>query len=241
MHQNSELVHNMEISRKDLQKTYSAISDEELLDIYYSGAITEIAHGMIVEELKRRDIPIHSKPETKVENSAAKSRGNMIKNIFVWLFTIIGVLMIKIGVDIYSHPNRQERLNNAVNNAIQTINSKNNDGAEKGIQEIVETLKETSRSINKQLPMMVDPDTRLDITISHGMQQHYKYTMINYSKDDLNEQSFHKNTKIVISNSQCNNDDMKLMLNTGVEYFYHVFDEDGLHITTVKINRNDCE
>jgi len=228
----------MENNKKGFQKTYSAISDEELLNLYHSGTLMEIAHEVLLEELTRRNIPIPRKYETEVDNSAAKSSKNMIKNIFVWVFIIICVLLIKICVDMPSHPNKQERLNNAVDNAIQTINAKNSNEAKK---EIVETLKETSNSINKQLPMMVDPDTRLDTTISHGMQQHYKYTMINYLKDELNEQSFHNNIKTVISNSQCGNDDMKLMLNVGVEYFYHIFDMDGLHITTVKISRKDCE
>lgn len=228
----------MEINKKDFQKTYSEISDEELLNLYHSGTLMEIAHEALLEELIKRNILIPRKHETKATNSAVKSSKNLIKNIFVWVFIIICVLSIKIWVDMSNYPNRRERLYNGVDNAIQTINDKNSKEVEK---EVAETLKETSISINKQLPMMVDPDTRLDAASSHGMQQHYKYTMINYSKDELNEQLFHDKIKAVISNSQCDNNDMKLMLNVGVEYFYHIFDKVGLHITTVRISKKDCK
>ena len=115
----------MEITKEDLQNTYQAISDEELINIYSSGTLTDIARNVLEAELKSRNIPIPEQLEAEKQEITTKSKGGVIKKIFLWIFAIIGFLIIKTIVDVSHHPNRQERLNRAVENAVNETKLKN--------------------------------------------------------------------------------------------------------------------
>jgi hypothetical protein len=105
---------------------------------------------------------------------------------------------------------------------------------------IEETLIETSTKVNKQLPIMVDSDTRLDTTICYGKQIHYKYTMINISENELDKKAFQNGMESLLAKNQCNNKNMVKMLEMGVEYFYMYFDKNGILIATIHINKKTC-
>jgi len=55
------------IDRDTLTQSYSQMSDEELLDLYISGSITDLAYEVMEEELGRRHVTIPERPPTKDE------------------------------------------------------------------------------------------------------------------------------------------------------------------------------
>lgn len=105
---------------------------------------------------------------------------------------------------------------------------------------IEETLMEASQQINKQLPMMVDSETRLDTTICAGKHVLYKYTMIGLSAKDLDIISFNDEIKTMLVKNQCSNENMVKMLKFGVQYSYMYQDRDGNLITTINIDKRAC-
>jgi len=114
-------------------------------------------------------------------------------------------------------------------------------GDDKFDKEMEEILIETSKKINSQLPMMVDPDTRLDATMCYKKQLHYKYTMVNYTIDELDIKNFHSEIEAMLTRNQCNNENMVKMLMVGIEYYYIYFDKNGILITTVNIDKRNCD
>ncbi|MBI4686905.1 MAG: hypothetical protein HY756_03875 [Nitrospirae bacterium] len=54
-------------------------------------------------------------------------------------------------------------------------------------------LLETSKELNAQLPMMVDEETRLDVTMVMGKQLNYKYTLVNLKVEDIDKKLFRSN------------------------------------------------
>jgi hypothetical protein len=108
-------------------------------------------------------------------------------------------------------------------------------------KEMEEILIETSKKINSQLPMMVDPDTRLDVTMCFKNQLHFKYTMVNYTIDELDIKDFHNGIEAMLTTNQCKNENMVKMLKVGIEYYYIYLDKNGILITTVNIDKRNCD
>jgi hypothetical protein len=106
--------------------------------------------------------------------------------------------------------------------------------------EVEQILLDTSKKINKQLPVMVDEDSRLDLSMALGTHMTYKYTMINHDEDYYDSEVFSETIKNNILYTQCSNKDMLLLLRSGVEYNFLYFGKDNRQITQIKINIDNC-
>ena len=105
---------------------------------------------------------------------------------------------------------------------------------------IEETLASLSKKVNGQLPLMIDPETRLDTTICVGKQMHYKYTMVNFDKNQFSQNTFQIEMKAMLKRNQCGDEKVLELLEKGVEYFYMYFDKNGNNIATIKISKRVC-
>ena len=105
---------------------------------------------------------------------------------------------------------------------------------------IEKKLLETSKQINAQLPIMVDKETRADITMSSGKHLIYKYTMVNSSERDIDKIAFKNEVKTMLVKNQCSNENMMKMLKMGVQYDYMYHDRDGNLLATVNVSKIDC-
>ena len=101
-------------------------------------------------------------------------------------------------------------------------------------------LKAASNEINQSLPMMVDSETRLDSTLAFRNSFLYKYTMINYSVDDLDPVEFKAAMEPQITSSVCTTEDMKAFVqnHSEVKYLYH--DKDGKFISKIIVHTKEC-
>jgi len=106
--------------------------------------------------------------------------------------------------------------------------------------ELEAILLKTSTQLNRQLPMMVDEETRLDLTIATGMTLTYKFTMINHMADEYDKYEFYNQMKNFLVKNQCSQENTKIMLRAGVSYNYLYFGKNGNILTTIKVTRADC-
>jgi hypothetical protein len=118
-----------------------------------------------------------------------------------------------------------------------TVDSYNEGQIEAAIEQ---TLLETSKKINAQLPMMVDKETRLDSTICAGKHLNYKYTLINVRENDIDKKAFVNEVKSTLVKNQCGNEKMVKMLKMGVQYDYMYQDRDGILLGTISVSKSDC-
>lgn len=105
---------------------------------------------------------------------------------------------------------------------------------------IEKALLETSQQINKQLPMMVDSETRLDVTMCAGKHVAYKYTMINLSETEIDKIDFANQVKAILVKNQCSNENMIKMLKMDVRYNYTYLDRNGILLAAININKSHC-
>lgn len=105
---------------------------------------------------------------------------------------------------------------------------------------VEQTLLETSKQINTQLPIMVDKETRFDTTLCAGKDLYVKYTLINISENDIDKEAFVNEVKSTIVKNQCGNAETAKMLRLGVQYYYMYQDRDGILLGTINVSKNDC-
>jgi hypothetical protein len=101
-------------------------------------------------------------------------------------------------------------------------------------------LSEIASSINKQLPMMVDKETRLDVVM--GMKQNitYKYTLVNTNQNDFTSEEIENLLKQTIKNSVCTNPKVRIFPENGVSMNYSYYSKDGKFMAEFTIFPKDC-
>lgn len=103
-----------------------------------------------------------------------------------------------------------------------------------------QALIDNSKKLNKNLPLMVDADTRLDATLAIGMQFHFKYTMVNTAVKDIDVAVFRKKMEENLIRTQRSDKGAVTLLKAGVEYVYSYADKDGVLIASIRLNKKTC-
>lgn len=163
-------------------------------------------------------------------------KSKRVKNTFTYsgvnsevrMFAIVGVvLLLAFGISLINDQAESQnkdlgKANSAEGNTINDV------------------LAKTARQINKNLPMLVDEETRLDLTIGLDHYFMYKYTLLNYRADELDSKYIYGLIKPALTENVCTSDDMKIFieLNVPVEYLY--YGNDGKKVTSVVISSKDC-
>jgi hypothetical protein len=108
-------------------------------------------------------------------------------------------------------------------------------------EELIEQLTIAADKINRQLPMMVDSETRLDrATVGPGVRTVYHYKILNYTSKNIDIDRLQTYLRPQVVKSVCSNKDMKASLQYGVKYDYIYAGNDGIEITQFEIAQNDC-
>jgi hypothetical protein len=94
--------------------------------------------------------------------------------------------------------------------------------------------------IQKQLPRMIDEESRLDSIMAIGNDLYYRVTFVNYNADDFDIAKLRKRKELILKHNMCNNEDTKLLIKKGVSFNYYFFGKDDLAVLKIKINRNKC-
>ena len=101
-------------------------------------------------------------------------------------------------------------------------------------------LVQAAYATNKTLPMMVDKDTRLDATVAGpGNRFTYSYTLINYTKKNLDIPSLKQYIGPRLLASYKSLDQMKSFRDNHVELNYQYKDKDGVFLFAIDISPKD--
>lgn len=106
--------------------------------------------------------------------------------------------------------------------------------------EIDATLKSIAAQLNSNLPVMVDPMTRLDSAQAGDKRFHYNYTLVDYSADDPEAEAIVAELQPSVEWTTCNEDDMRVFFMHGVSTVYSYHGNDGDLIKSITITPADC-
>ena len=101
-------------------------------------------------------------------------------------------------------------------------------------------LVEATKEINKHLPMMIDSETRIDLTVvlPHNTIQ-YVFTMVNQSKDQLNVEDLEARLRPIVLNNIKTNSDMEYFKENKVTMAYLYKDKDGKEVLEMTFKYDD--
>jgi hypothetical protein len=94
--------------------------------------------------------------------------------------------------------------------------------------------------LNKTLPMMLDKETRLNTTMAGpGNRFTYAFTVVNYTKEQLDSARFVALVRPGIVATYKSNDKMRLMRERGTELHYQYSDKNGVFLTDIVVSPRD--
>ncbi len=107
---------------------------------------------------------------------------------------------------------------------------------------ITETLKAAAEAINKQTPMMIDDDTRLDAAQDGpGLRFTYLYTLVNYSLSEINVEEFRNNLAPNIRKAVCENPELAVFYRNDVTVVYVYRDKNSMDVMEIEVPPTDCK
>ena len=106
-------------------------------------------------------------------------------------------------------------------------------------------LREIANDLNRDVPSMIDRDTRLDsVQGGPGLQLTYYFTLINYSSTELSSSQKAKTKiaqKILVTNRFCSNPDMRnYFFKNKVSIRMHYGWADGGFFAEIFVHPSDC-
>jgi len=101
-------------------------------------------------------------------------------------------------------------------------------------------LLQTAEEINKNCPIIVDKNTRLDNTLAGpGKRFTYNYTLVNFGADDIDKDKFIAAMKPKIFNGVKTNKDMEEFRNKKVEIVYVYKSKDNKEVARIVVSPSD--
>ena len=101
-------------------------------------------------------------------------------------------------------------------------------------------LVETANQLNKNLPIMLDSETRLDSTMAlPGKKFSYYFTLVNYSVDEVDIENFENIMNQNILNNLKTNSDLKEFRDNKVTMIYFYKDKNGNEIVKFEFTHDD--
>ncbi len=135
----------------------------------------------------------------------------MSKNVKTIVFTVIGLLIGYVGSQFL----------------IDTIFKKPN---------IEEILVQAAQEMNKSCPIILDQDTRLDTTLGGpGKNFSYFYTLVNYSKEEINQDTLISYLKPNIINNVKTHPQMAIFRENDITMNYNYKDKDGVFLFIISV------
>jgi hypothetical protein len=107
-------------------------------------------------------------------------------------------------------------------------------------KKIEQLLVDTANEINKQLPMTLDGDTRLDTIIAYKKTFRYKCTLTNTVKGQTNSTVFKKMKEPELINNLCTTKNTRILLNGGVTFIYLYYDKHGKEMMQLEVDSSKC-
>jgi len=101
-------------------------------------------------------------------------------------------------------------------------------------------LMKASNTLNKNLPIMVDRETRLDSTIGLNRTFQFNYTLVNISADQITAEKIEKHLRRKIVRKFCSSKKMKPFIKHNVSLSYTYFGKHGTEITTIEVTPSEC-
>ncbi len=95
--------------------------------------------------------------------------------------------------------------------------------------------------LNKNLPMMIDSETRFDSSIGINRTFRYNYTLVNYAAEDVDPDQLKESLEMQLINTVCTTKEMEIFTKNNVPVTYAYHGKNGTQIKTITVNPSQCQ
>lgn len=106
--------------------------------------------------------------------------------------------------------------------------------------ELERVLAESSRELNKSLPMIVEAGLRLDNTVGKNKVLLYNYTLTEHDASAVDAREFERGMTKRLRSSVCADEEMRVLFDQGARYRYRYRGRDRKVIATITVKGSDC-
>ncbi len=107
-------------------------------------------------------------------------------------------------------------------------------------QDINSLLLAIANETNKDLPVMVDAETRLDSTLGASGEFAYKYTLVNLAFEEIDQDYFYETMQPILINSVCSTEEMGFFVEQAIPVKYLYYGKNGKQISSILITPDQC-
>jgi Tfp pilus assembly protein PilE len=157
------------------------------------------------------------------------------KGMALWLqliLLIFGIALIGIVAAIaipayqsYTHPDKTPA---------EQANTKSDEA------ELNAALIQAAAQANKDVPKMIDSETRLDSVAGVNRQIRYNYTMVNHTIDDMDLVYFRNTMQGKLTELVCTTKEMKVFIINNVPVVFSYADKNGTELSTITVQSAQC-
>ncbi len=101
-------------------------------------------------------------------------------------------------------------------------------------------LGKAASTLNANLPMMVDSETRLDASMGANKTFRYNYTLVNHTSSTVSKAQLLEALEEKLINNVCTSSDMKAFVSNGVVVYYAYYGSDGKQIAVITVPPTKC-
>ena len=106
--------------------------------------------------------------------------------------------------------------------------------------DIALVLQASAKMINKQLPLMVDSDTKLEKISAEGKTLIYHYVLVNFLSSELDAEALESNLKPATIQQTCTMSNMKPIIDQGGTVSYRYNGKDQKQVLEINIDKRSC-
>jgi len=103
------------------------------------------------------------------------------------------------------------------------------------------TLQAISIRLGKQLPVMLDTDTRLEKISAEGHVLTYQYELVNFASGQLDAPALEAALKPSVVKLACATSNMKSIIDQGGTIFYRYNGNDKVQVVEILVNKESCK
>ena len=106
--------------------------------------------------------------------------------------------------------------------------------------ELNSVLMRAASELNKNLPMMIDSETRFDSSVGINKQFRYNYTLINYAAEDLDPSAIQSTMEPKLKNTVCTTKEMEVFVKNNVPVTYAYHGKNGTQVAVITVQPSAC-
>ena len=125
--------------------------------------------------------------------------------------------------------------------SISALSACSNDNLSNTTESNLVSPSEFASLTNEKLPVMIGNNVRFDNVVGWEDKFTFNYTLLSYTAEEIDVTEFRRRQVPMMINRACTTPQTKIFFDKDVTVTFNYYGRDGKRITSVDIDKNDCQ